>query len=128
MVFSSHIFIFYFLALVLSAYYLTPKSWRHLVLTLASYAFYGWWNPWVVFLMLASTWIDYRCGKIISAGGASPRARKTGLWTSIIVNPGDQISLTCTWDNSQGNQPYNRCRGQTQCRSRTPMASRLPLL
>lgn len=86
MVFSSHIFIFYFLALVLSAYYLAPKSWRHLVLTLASYAFYGWWNPWFVFLMLASTWIDYRCGKIISAGGASPRARKTGLWTSIIVN------------------------------------------
>ena len=87
-VFSSHIFIFYFLALVLGAYYLAPKSWRHLVLTLASYAFYGWWNPWFVFLMLASTWIDYRCGKIISAEGSSPALRKAGLWTSVIVNLG----------------------------------------
>ncbi len=88
MVFSSHIFIFYFLALVLGAYYLAPKSWRHLVLTLASYAFYGWWNPWFVFLMLGSTWIDYRCGKIVAAEGASPARRKTGLWVSVLVNLG----------------------------------------
>ncbi|MFP6874212.1 MAG: MBOAT family protein [Verrucomicrobiales bacterium] len=88
MVFSSHIFIFYFLALVLGAYYIAPRSWRHLVLTLSSYAFYGWWNPWFVFLMLGSTWIDYRCGKIVAAEGASPARRKTGLWTSILVNLG----------------------------------------
>lgn len=88
MVFSSHIFIFYFLALVLGAYYLAPARWRHLVLTLASYAFYGWWNPWFVFLMLGSTWIDYRCGKMVGAEGASPARRKLGVWISVLVNLG----------------------------------------
>ncbi len=88
MVFSSHIFVFYFLALVLGAYYLAPASWRHLVLTLASYAFYAWWNPWFVFLMLGSTWIDYRCGKMVGAEGASGARRKTGVWISVSVNLG----------------------------------------
>ena len=67
MVFTSHSFVFYFLPLVLAGYALTPVHRRSLFLTLASYAFYGWWKPWFVLLMLGSTVVDYRCGAVIAA-------------------------------------------------------------
>src|SRR4030042_5975 len=42
MVFSSHLFLFYFLPLSLALYYASPRWGRHLLLTLVSYVFYGW--------------------------------------------------------------------------------------
>lgn len=86
MVFSSHIFIFYFLPLALLLYYASPRGMKSLTLTLVSYVFYGWWNPWFMLLMLLSTWIDYACGKIISAEGASRKKRKIGMLLSVISN------------------------------------------
>ena len=86
MVFSSHIFLFYFLPLVVAVYYLVPAAFRHPWLTLASYVFYGWWNPWFTLLMLGSTAIDYYCGKGISAPGASPVARKGWMLASVFSN------------------------------------------
>lgn len=86
MVFSSHIFLFYFLPVALLLYYGARPAWRHLVLTVVSYVFYGWWNPWFMLLMLGSTIVDYLCGKAISADGASAGKRKTGLFVSVIMN------------------------------------------
>ncbi len=65
MVFSSHLFIFYFLPLALLCYYAAPRRGQHLMLTLASYAFYGWANPLFVLLMFGSTVIDYVCGLVL---------------------------------------------------------------
>ena len=65
MVFSSHIFVFYFLPLVLALYYASPGRWRQPLLTLLSYVFYGWANPWFVLLMMFSTLNDYVCGLMI---------------------------------------------------------------
>ena len=86
MVFSSHIFIFYFLALILGAYYFSPGRLKHLVLTLGSYLFYAWWNPWFVLLMIASTMIDFLCGKIIFNSSPKKPHRKIGLLISIAAN------------------------------------------
>ena len=86
MVFSSHIFVFYFLLLALAAYYAVPRAGRHLVLTLASYLFYAWWNPWFVFLMFGSTLIDYQCGRLITASGAGERQRRLGVVVSVLSN------------------------------------------
>ncbi len=86
MVFSTQIFLFYFLPIALLGNYLLPVKWRNLFLTLASYVFYGWWNPWFVSLMLASTVNDWYAGVLIAKPGASPRRRKTGLWFSIVTN------------------------------------------
>ena len=86
MVFSSHIFIFYFLALILGAYYFSPGRLKHLVLTLGSYLFYAWWNPWFVLLMIASTMIDFLCGKIIFHSSPKKPQRKIGLLISIAAN------------------------------------------
>lgn len=82
MVFTSHVFLFYFLPVVLLLYYLLPR-WRNGFLTCASYVFYGWWEPWFVLLMMFSTVLDFICGRIIGAPGASERKRKTALITAI---------------------------------------------
>ena len=66
MVFSSHLFLFYFLPTALLLYYGMPRRGKHLVLTLLSYLFYGWVNPLFVVLMLTSTLIDYVCGLVIT--------------------------------------------------------------
>ena len=62
MVFSSHIFVYYFLPIALLLYYLLPRNAKHLGLTFLSYLFYGWAHPPFVLLMFASTLIDYTCG------------------------------------------------------------------
>lgn len=65
MVFSSHLFLFYFLPVALLLYYAVPRFGKHLVLTLLSYVFYGWANPLFMVLMFTSTLIDYTCGLCI---------------------------------------------------------------
>ena len=79
MVFSSHLFLFYFLPIALALYYVAPRRGKHLVLTLLSYAFYGWANPFFVVLMLTSTVIDYVCGLAITQQLGKTRPVKTYL-------------------------------------------------
>ena len=66
MVFSSHIFLFYFLPLTLLLYSAAPRSWRMPVLTACSYVFYGWTNPWFCVLLAWSTTVDFICGNFIA--------------------------------------------------------------
>lgn len=71
MVFSSHYFLFYFLTAFLAVYYLLVSlkvniSWVNLFVTLASYFFYGWFEPWFVTLMWISTIVDYASGRAIA--------------------------------------------------------------
>lgn len=62
MVFSSYLFLFCFLPIALGLYYVLPLRWKNLGLTVLSYIFYGWSNPWFVFVMLFSTVANYVCG------------------------------------------------------------------
>ena len=66
MVFSSIVFLFYFMPLMLIGYYLLhwfgSRHTKHAFLTLISYVFYGWANPLFFVLMLFSTLVDYVCG------------------------------------------------------------------
>ena len=82
MVFTSHVFLFYFLPAVLAIYYALPRF-RNAFLTIASYVFYGWWEPWFVLLMMFSTVLDYVCGRVIGAPGASSARRKAALMAAI---------------------------------------------
>lgn len=85
MVFSSHLFVYYFLPVVLAVYYLLPGRARHLWLTAASYVFYGWANPAFTGLMLLSTVIDYVCGlKLGRPESGAPR--RFWLTVSIVSN------------------------------------------
>ena len=58
MVFSSFLFLLYFLPIALLLYYAVPRRVKHLILTSVSYVFYGWSNPLFSFLLLLSTLID----------------------------------------------------------------------
>lgn len=77
MVFSSHLFLFYFLPAFL-LYFAAPQRSRNLLLTLVSYFFYGWANPLFVLVMLTTTVIDYFCGLVL-ANPDSPFGREPGL-------------------------------------------------
>ena len=101
MVFSSYLFLFYFLPVVLLLYYAVPRRGKHLLLTLVSYLFYGWANPLFVFLLMGSTTVDYFCGLVIADHGvrnwggpirklqpATPRTRsqRIAVTLSIVSN------------------------------------------
>ena len=85
MVFSSYLFLFYFLPAALLLYYVVPRRAQHLILTILSYAFYGWANPLFVPVLLASTAVDYTAGRIISRRS---RAAKLALVASVCTNLG----------------------------------------
>ena len=72
MVFSSVIFLFAFLPAVLVAYRLLPwlKA-RNALLLLVSLLFYFWGENYLIWIVIASTFIDYFCGLLI-AGGLTP--------------------------------------------------------
>ncbi|MDA1044890.1 MAG: hypothetical protein O3C57_06660, partial [Verrucomicrobia bacterium] len=84
MVFSSILFLFYFLPLVLTVYYalhkFAPRPAKHAFLTLVSYVFYGWANPLFIVLMLFSTAVDYFCGLWMSGA-----LKKGGMQAQIPV-------------------------------------------
>lgn len=59
MVFSSLIFIFIFLPLVLVSYYIVPRRLRNTVILLASLLFYAWEEPTYIILIIISILINY---------------------------------------------------------------------
>ena len=83
MAFSSYLFIFFFLPLALLGYYAVPWKWKHLVLTLFSYLFYGWANPYFCILMLFNTAVDYTNGRMM---GKIPAKKRLFVTLSIITD------------------------------------------
>ena len=75
MVFSSLIFLFAFLPMVLLAYYFAPRSFKNAVLFGASLIFYSWGEPKYVLLMMVSIASAYGFGFFISRYRESDRKR-----------------------------------------------------
>lgn len=59
MVFSSPIFLFLFLPITISGYYLTPTRFKNLYLLLASYVFYAWGSYEFVLIFFLTSLFDY---------------------------------------------------------------------
>ena len=73
-----------FLPVVFALYWLLRRQvrWQNLLVVVASYVFYGWWD-WRFLLLIAFTTVcSYFSGLLIGRG----RWRKTALWSNIIVN------------------------------------------
>src|SRR5215207_2749371 len=105
MIFSTHLFLFYFLPLVLLVYYALPFRARTAFIAISSYVFYGWANPiWAVIMFFGCS-VDYVCGLVLlrlsrlpdEPGGLPPvlgpevprtRAMRVALAISIITNLG----------------------------------------
>lgn len=65
MVFSSLLFLFRFLPIVLIIYFLAPRKLRNAVLFFSSLVFYAWGEPVYVVLMLFSTAVDFTHGMLV---------------------------------------------------------------
>ena len=63
MVFSSILFMFIYLPVVLALYYLSPLKWRCVVLFVVNLIFYGWGGIYVPILF--STLVDYVFGMLV---------------------------------------------------------------
>lgn len=88
MVFSSGIFLFLFLPLVLILYYLPfikSRTYKNTVLLLASIFFYAWGEPFFVFVMLAMIVINWYVGRRIEES-TSHRVKKTLMLTASILD------------------------------------------
>jgi D-alanyl-lipoteichoic acid acyltransferase DltB (MBOAT superfamily) len=69
MLFHTWSFLVFFLVFYSVFLLLRPtRYWLHWLL-LASYFFYGWWNPLYLLLILYSTALDYGCVRRMAAGG-----------------------------------------------------------
>ncbi len=77
---------FVFLAVVLAAFYASPRPLRKPVLLAASYFFYASWNPWFIPLLLTLTLVDYGAGILLETVRASRRTLV--LFASLSANLG----------------------------------------
>ena len=85
--FTSFVFLEWFLPIFLAAYYLMPARGKNILLTLASYVFYGWWRPDYIILMLVSTLVDFVCARAMGPVGDG-RPRRRWLVLSLVTNLG----------------------------------------
>ena len=85
MLFNSFQYWIFFL-IVVALFYSVPFRFGRIVLLLASYVFYMWWDPRFIVLILTSTIVDYYLGIFLET--ATGRRRKLLLVVSLVVNLG----------------------------------------
>jgi alginate O-acetyltransferase complex protein AlgI len=81
---SFQYWIFFFI--VAALFYSVPFRFGKILLLLASYVFYMWWDPRFIVLILTSTIVDYYLGIFLET--ATGRRRKLLLIISLVVNLG----------------------------------------
>jgi alginate O-acetyltransferase complex protein AlgI len=62
------------------------NEWRKIVLLIASWIFYGWWDTRFVALLIASGILNWGAARLIVAAGDRPRLRKVWLGVGIAIN------------------------------------------
>ncbi|MEK8209678.1 MBOAT family protein [Paenibacillus sp. FSL L8-0696] len=88
MVFSSSVFLFCFLPLLLLVYYLVKIEYRNFLLLLASLFFYAWGEPKFVFVIILSIIINYVFGFLIdiSQNKFNASISKVIMLLGVVVN------------------------------------------
>jgi alginate O-acetyltransferase complex protein AlgI len=84
MVFSTPLFLFYFLPVFLVLYYLSSQKVQNILLLIASILFYTWGAPKFILIVLGSLLVDYYIIKKMST--LENRSRKLWLVFSIVLN------------------------------------------
>ena len=88
MVFSSLIFLYFYLPVVLIVYYISPAKMKNIILLVSGLFFYAWGEPVYVLVMLFSTALDYTMGRLIHHFDAFPKKRTVFLILSVVINIG----------------------------------------
>ena len=94
LLFNSYVFVYAFLPLALAGYYTTARFGRRpaiLWLIVASFVFYGWWNPAFVPLLVISITFNYAVSRLIGATAERPRLQGWILKFAVAANLGALI-------------------------------------
>ncbi|WP_342718846.1 MBOAT family O-acyltransferase [Hornefia porci] len=89
MLFSSIVFIFCFLPILLAVYFLVPKKYlfaRNIVLLLFSLVFYSWGEPVYVFLMIYSAFFNYFMAHLIAQDRRKGGSGKRDFLFALVMN------------------------------------------
>jgi len=85
-VFNSNVFLFAFLPVVFASFWLSrTKQQRYLLLTVAGYVFYGYWDWRFCFLLLFSSLVSFLAALLIQRS-TRPASRRTWMTLSIAVD------------------------------------------
>lgn len=85
MLFSSLIFIIFFLPIFLFLYYLVPFKYKNIILLLFSLIFYAWGEPKYIFLLIFVALLNYLSGLIIDKSN-NKKTRKYTMISCILLN------------------------------------------
>lgn len=91
MIFSSTIFLFIFLPVVLLANFIIPQKYvqvKNVILLIASLLFYAWGEPKNVLIMLLSIVVNYALGILLGKFKAETGKKKAVLIASLVFNLG----------------------------------------
>ena len=87
MVFSSILFMFVYLPVVLAVYYFVPWKWRNPWLFIVNLVFYGWGEPVYILLMLFSIIVNYISGLFVGKYRDDNKQKaRTFLIINIVIN------------------------------------------
>lgn len=86
MLFSSILFLYYFLPIVLILYFILPDKFKNAILLIASIVFYSWGEPVYVFLMIFSAVFNYTMAIDIRKTQLKGKTAKGVLIYTVAVN------------------------------------------
>lgn len=86
MVFSSIVFLYIFLPIMLIMYFIVPKKFKNAIMILASLVFFAWGEIRYIFIMLLLAIMDFFCGKSIEKYKGDKKKMRFYLLFDVLVN------------------------------------------
>ncbi len=86
MVFSSVVFLYIFLPIMLLIYFIVPKKVKNLVMIIASFIFFAWGEIRYIPIMLLLAVMDFWCGNKINQNWDNKKKKTIYLWIDVGVN------------------------------------------
>lgn len=86
MVFSSIVFLYIFLPIMLLIYFIVPKKFKNAVMIAASLIFFAWGEIRYIFIMLVLAVMDFWCGRNIDKYNGNRKKQRTYLLIDVGVN------------------------------------------
>ena len=86
MVFSSIVFLYIFLPIMLIIYFIVPNKFKNAVMIAASLIFFAWGEIRYIFIMLLLAVMDYICGKKINQYWENKKKKRLFLFIDVSVN------------------------------------------
>lgn len=88
MIFSSLLFLFWFIPIFFIVYYICPEKARNVVLFLGSIIFYGWGEPKFLILIFISIAVNYLAGRFMEKYESNITLKRTFLVAALVFDFG----------------------------------------